>query len=84
MPHISDVRAAKSAFELSTVFSFVTEVAGSTVGKGRTDDSSPWESVGEFLNQVMQEAGRIVPLSLESENKLKSKCLPTVIESSDH
>ncbi|KAI0801398.1 dynactin [Fomes fomentarius] len=71
MPHISDVRAAKSAFELSTVLSFVTEVAGSTVGKGRTDDSSPWESVGEFLNQVMQEAGRIVPLSLESENTLK-------------
>ncbi|KAI0808086.1 hypothetical protein C8Q74DRAFT_1380692 [Fomes fomentarius] len=71
MPHNSDVRAAKSAFELSTVLSLITEIAGSTVGKGRTDNLSPWESVSEFLNQVMQEAGRIVPLSLESENTLK-------------
>ncbi|KAI0352271.1 dynactin [Trametes cingulata] len=71
MPHISDVRAAKSAFQLSTVLSFVKESAASTVGKGRSNDSSPWDSVSEFLNQVIQEAGRIVPLSLEGENTLK-------------
>ncbi|KAI0370083.1 dynactin [Pilatotrama ljubarskyi] len=71
MPHISDVRAAKSAFQLSTVLSFVKESAASTVGKGRSSDSCPWDSVSEFLNQVIQEAGRIVPLSLEGENTLK-------------
>ncbi|KAI0829040.1 dynactin [Trametes gibbosa] len=70
MPHISDVRAAKSAFQLSTVLSFVKQSAGSTVGKGRSDSPS-WESVSEFLGQVIQEAGRIVPLSLEGENTLK-------------
>lgn len=72
MPHISDVRAAKSAFQLSTVLSFVKESAGSTVGKGRNDSPS-WESVSDFLGQVIQEAGRIVPLSLEAENTLKSE-----------
>ncbi|KAI0701257.1 dynactin [Cerioporus squamosus] len=71
MPHISDVRAAKSAFQLSTVLSFVKQSTASTVGKGRNDDSSPWDAVGDFLTQVIQEAGRIVPLSLESENTLK-------------
>lgn len=72
MPHIGDVRAAKSAFELSTVLSFVRESVESTVGKGRSDDASPWDSVGDFFNQIMQEAGRIVPMSLESESTLKS------------
>ena len=75
MPHISDVRAAKSAFQLSTVLSFVKQSAASTVGKGRNDDSSPWDAIGDFFTQVIQEAGRIVPLSLESENTLKSKCI---------
>lgn len=73
MPHISDVRAAKSAFQLSTVLAFVKESASSTVGKGHSNDSSAWDSVSEFLNHVLQEAGRIVPLSLEGENTLKSK-----------
>ncbi|KAL1950983.1 hypothetical protein VTO73DRAFT_132 [Trametes versicolor] len=71
MPHISDVRAAKSAFQLSTVLAFVKESASSTVGKGHSNDSSAWDSVSEFLNHVLQEAGRIVPLSLEGENTLK-------------
>ncbi|RDX50532.1 dynactin [Lentinus brumalis] len=71
MPHINDVRAAKSAFQLSTVLSFVKQSTASTVGKGRNDDSSPWDAVGDFLTQVIQEAARIVPLSMESENTLK-------------
>ncbi|KAI8980556.1 dynactin [Trametes punicea] len=71
MPHISDVRAAKSAFHLSTVLSFVKQSAASTVAKGRPDDPSPWDAVSEFLGQVIQEAGKIVPLSLEAENALK-------------
>ncbi|CDO76476.1 hypothetical protein BN946_scf184615.g2 [Trametes cinnabarina] len=70
MPHISDVRAAKSAFQLSTVLSFVKESAASTVGQGR-DDLTAWDSVSEFLSKVIQEAGQIVPVSLEAENALK-------------
>ena len=79
MPHISDVRAAKSAFQLSTVLSFVRESAASTVGKGRSDDSSPWDAVGDFLGQIIQEAGRIVPMSLEAESTLKSKFAPCLV-----
>ena len=73
MPHISDVRAAKCAFQLSTVLSFVKQSAASTVGKAGNEDAASWVSVGEFLGQVIQEANRIVPISLETENTLKSK-----------
>ena len=77
MPHISDVRAAKSAFQLSNVLDFVKQSAASTVGKGN-DNAYPWDAVGDFLNKIIQEAGRIVPLSLEAENTLKSKLHVTV------
>lgn len=73
MPHIGDVRAAKCAFQLSTVLSFVKQSAASTVGKAGSEDVASWDSVGEFLGQVIGEANRIVPMSLEAENTLKSK-----------
>ena len=72
MPHISDVRANKSAFQLSNVLAFVKQSTESTVGKGK-DSMSPWDSVGEFFGQVIQDANKIVPMSLEAENTLKSK-----------
>ena len=75
MPHISDVRAAKSAFQLSTVLSFVKESAASTVGKAGSSEAASWDSVCEFLSQVIQEANRIVPMSLEAENALKSQLI---------
>ena len=75
MPHISDVRAAKSAFQLSNVLAFVTQTAGSTVGKGH-DAASPWDAVGNFLTQIITEVGRIVPMSLEPENTVKSTSTP--------
>ncbi|TBU58180.1 dynactin [Dichomitus squalens] len=71
MPHISDVRAVKSAFQLSTVVSYVKQSAASTVGKAGNEESASWDSVCEFLAQVIQEANRIVPMSLEAENTLK-------------
>lgn len=73
MPHIGDVRAAKSAFQLSTVLSFVKQATASTVAKGQDDDMSAWDSVGNYFAQVIQEAARIVPMSLETENTLKSR-----------
>ena len=71
MPNISDVRAQKSAFQLSNVLSFVKQSASSTVGNGN-DDANPWDSVGDFFTRIIQEAGRILPMSLEAENTLKS------------
>ncbi|EMD32620.1 hypothetical protein CERSUDRAFT_161581 [Gelatoporia subvermispora B] len=71
MPYLSDVRGAKSPFQLSTVLSFVKAIAATTVGKDRKDDISSWESVSEFFVQVIQEANRLFPLSLEGENTVK-------------
>ena len=79
MPHISDVRAAKSAFQLSNVLTFVTQTVGSTVGKGN-DAASPWDAVGNFLAQIIAEAGRIVPMSLETENTVKSMSMFRIYE----
>ncbi|KAM5535272.1 hypothetical protein V8D89_011078 [Ganoderma adspersum] len=84
MPHIGDVRAAKCAFQLSTVLSFVKQSAASTVGKASSEDVASWDSVGEFLGQVIGEANRIVPMSLEAENTLKiSGTAPWVLRIDD-
>ncbi|CCL98838.1 uncharacterized protein FIBRA_00843 [Fibroporia radiculosa] len=84
MPHLSDVRSAKAPFRLSSVLSFVQQTAASTVGKGRKDDVSSWESVAEFLTQVIQEASNILPLSMEAENTIKiSGTAPWVIRIDD-
>ena len=77
MPHIGDVRGAKCAFQISTVLSFVKQSAASTVGKAGSENAASWDSVGEFFGQVIGEANRIVPMSLEAENTLKSKCPST-------
>ena len=73
MPHIGDVRGAKCAFQISTVLSFVKQSAASTVGKAGSENAASWDSVGEFFGQVIGEANRIVHMSLEVENMLKSK-----------
>ncbi|KAM5539842.1 hypothetical protein V8D89_006345 [Ganoderma adspersum] len=84
MPHIGDVRAAKCAFQLSTVLSFVKQSAASTVGKQSSEDAASWDSVGEFLGQVIGEANRIIPMSLEAENTLKiSGTAPWVLRIDD-
>ncbi|OBZ68564.1 Dynactin, isoform [Grifola frondosa] len=80
MPHLSDVRSAKSPFKLPTLLSFVKQIAASTVGKQRKDDLSSWESVAGFFSQVVQDASKILPLALEAENTLKiSGTAPWVI-----
>ncbi|KAL6307818.1 dynein associated protein-domain-containing protein [Sparassis latifolia] len=71
MPHLTDVRGAKAAFQLPTVLSFVKQTAASTVGKQRQDEVTSWESVGDFLSQVIQEASRLLPLTMEAENTVK-------------
>ncbi|PCH34381.1 dynactin [Wolfiporia cocos MD-104 SS10] len=71
MPHLGDVRSAKAPFKLSAVLSFVRQTAASTVAKGRTDDVSSWDAVAEFFSQVVQEASKLLPVALESENVVK-------------
>ncbi|OSX67214.1 hypothetical protein POSPLADRAFT_1130701 [Postia placenta MAD-698-R-SB12] len=84
MPYLNDVRSAKAPFKLSTVLSYVKETAASTVGKDRKDDIASWESVSEFFNQVMKDAGALLPLVLETENIVKiSGTAPWVLRIED-
>ena len=84
MPHLSDVRSSKSAFQLATVLGFVNQIADSTVGKGLKEPATSWEAVVNFFGQVMQDANKVVPLALENENVLKSKELFHYIDLSSH
>ena len=57
-------------------YGYSGELMSGSVGKAGTSDAASWDSVCEFLSQVIQEANRIVPMSLEAENALKSKPIP--------
>ena len=72
MPHLSDVRSSKSAFQLTAVLGFVKQIAASTVGKGRTDGVSSWDAVSAVVASIMQDAGKLLPLAMETENVIKS------------
>ncbi|CAL1693902.1 unnamed protein product [Somion occarium] len=71
MPHLSDVRSSKSAFQLANVLGFVKQIAASTVGRSVKDGAASWEAVMNFFGQIMQEANKLVPLAVEHENVLK-------------
>jgi dynactin 1 len=73
MPHLSDVRSSKSAFQLSKVLSMVNQTATSTVPKNMKPGISAWDAVGESITQLAQEASSLLPLALEPENVAKSK-----------
>lgn len=72
MPHLSDVRSSKSAFQLTAVLGFVKQIAASTVGKGRADGVSSWDAVSAVVASIMQDAGKLLPLAMETENVIKS------------
>ncbi|THH30239.1 hypothetical protein EUX98_g3963 [Antrodiella citrinella] len=71
MPHLGDVRSSKSAFQLTTVLSFVSQTAASTVGKGKDNASTSWQAVADFISDVMHEANSLFPLAMEAENVIK-------------
>ncbi|KAJ7597843.1 dynactin [Mycena floridula] len=71
MPYLSDVRAAKTSFQLNSVLSFVRQVAASTVGVNATPGTTHWEAISESINHAITEGGKLLPVSMESENVLK-------------
>jgi len=75
MPHLSDVRSSKSSFQLTTVLSFVKQIAASTVAKDMKPGVSAWDSIGESITQLVEEGGKLLPLAMEPENVLKGKWL---------
>jgi dynactin 1 len=71
MPHLSDVRSSKTSFQLTTVLALVKQIASSTVAKDKSPRLSSWEAVGESITQLIEEGGKLLPLTLETENVLK-------------
>jgi hypothetical protein len=78
MPHLSDVRSSKASFQLTTVLSFVKQIAASTVAKDMKPGVSSWEAVGESITQLIDEGGKLLPLAMETENALKGKILCSI------
>ena len=72
MPHLGDARSAKSAFQLTTVLGIVKQTATSTVAKDMKPGASTWEAVGGSIAHLTEEASKLLPLALETENVLKS------------
>ena len=75
IPHLSDARSAKSAFQLATVLSYAKQTAMSTVAKDLRPGASYWDAVGEAIAQLAGECNKILPIALESENVVKSTFL---------
>ncbi|KAF5355284.1 hypothetical protein D9758_006088 [Tetrapyrgos nigripes] len=71
MPHLSDARASKTPFQLTTVLSYAKELASTTVGVKSKPGTLWWEAVGETITQLIQEGGKLLPSTMEKDNVLK-------------
>ena len=72
MPHIDEVRASKSSFQLSKVLSFVNNIASSTVAKICKDTTS-WASLGKAISELVSQTNGLFPKTMDHENVVKSK-----------
>jgi dynactin 1 len=73
--HVSDARSAKSSFQLRKVLSLAQQTASASVGKGRADSPEPWQAVEEYVDQILHEINAVLPVAMEAENVMKSRCL---------
>ncbi|KAF9055788.1 dynein associated protein-domain-containing protein [Panaeolus papilionaceus] len=71
MPHLSDVRTAKSSFQLTTILGVLKNSATSTIAKDLKPGASVWEAVNVAMTQVIDEAGKLVQPILGPENVMK-------------
>ncbi|GLB43572.1 putative dynein associated protein [Lyophyllum shimeji] len=71
MPHLSDARAAKAPFQLTTLLALVKQTATATVAKDLKPGDSVWDAIRAAIAVVVQDGGKLLPLALEAENVLK-------------
>ncbi|KAI9454911.1 dynein associated protein-domain-containing protein [Lactarius psammicola] len=71
MPHIDEVRASKSSFQLGRVLSFVNNVASSTVAKICKNTASPWTALSDAISELVAQANALFPNTLDIENIVK-------------
>src|ERR1700742_4983415 len=71
MPHVDEVRASKSSFQLSKVLSFVNNIASSTVAKICKDTSS-WASLAKAISELIAQTNALFPKIMDHESVVKS------------
>ncbi|KAH9082254.1 dynein associated protein-domain-containing protein [Lactarius deliciosus] len=71
MPHIDEVRASKSPFQLGRVLSFVNDVASSTVAKICKNTASPWTALSDAISELVAQANALFPNTMDIENIVK-------------
>jgi len=71
MPHVDEVRASKSPFQLSKVLSFVNNIASSTVAKICKDTTS-WASLTKAISELITQTNALFPKTTDHESVVKS------------
>jgi len=72
MPHVDEVRASKSPFQLSKLLSFVNNIASSTVAKICKDTTSSWASLAKAISELVTQTNALSPKTMEHESVVKS------------
>ena len=72
MPHIDEVRASKSSFQLSKVLSFVNNIASSTVAKISKNAGSSWTALSNAISELSAQTNALFPKTTDLENVVKS------------
>jgi dynactin 1 len=72
MPHVDEVRASKSPFQLSKVLSFVNNIASSTVAKICKDTTSSWASLAKAISELVTQTNALFPKTTDHESVVKS------------
>ncbi|KAH9982314.1 dynein associated protein-domain-containing protein [Lactifluus volemus] len=71
MPHIDEVRASKSSFQLSKVLSFVNNIASSTVAKISKNAGSSWSALSNAISELSAQTNALFPKTTDLENVVK-------------
>ncbi|KAI9513092.1 dynein associated protein-domain-containing protein [Russula earlei] len=71
MPHIDEVRASKSSFQLDKVLSLVNSIASSTVAKICKETTSSWASLSKAISELVAQTNALLPKTMDHENVVK-------------
>ncbi|KIY50506.1 hypothetical protein FISHEDRAFT_64716 [Fistulina hepatica ATCC 64428] len=71
VPYLSDVRAAKSSFQLTSVLAFVKQIASSTAAKNMKPGVSVWGTINESIANIASECNDVLPDIMEIDSIVK-------------
>ncbi|KAJ3741538.1 dynein associated protein-domain-containing protein [Lentinula detonsa] len=78
LPYLTDVRAAKTPFKLTTILGFAKQQASQINISSSSSSTKPtfkpgtlwWEVVGDMITHLIQDSARLLPLTLDPSNVL--------------